>query len=225
VSKVPEAKNQERQITDEEIVRALEQNTQWPGSPQKMWTAIEGKLQPVPWYKQRRSWMPALAAAMILILILVTQGQPPQPLQPPVPDTGQAEVMQFRTMSTLEKAAGPVIIRIGLKDTAAAGSQLNLELNLTAAEEITFTAETPIIRVMRTDSSGLFTIVTELSVDSWNGRELADTKPLSGTISLTAPHEPGTYLVEVNISGTIDGQPVFFGETRSFTVLDNPKEE
>lgn len=235
MSLVPDGKKKDLQIADQEITNALEQHTMWQGSPQRMWSAVEARLKPAPWYKQRMSWMPALAAAMILVLILFTQGDPAQP--PVDPGVGQTEIMrfedtaaQFRTMAAFDQPlaaekANPVTVAVEFPDAVEAGSELNLEVTLTAAEGTAFTMETPIIRLMHTDKNGLFTVAAELSIDSWNQKDLAYGSPLSGAVSLTAPGEPGSYLVEVSVFGSIDGHPVFFGETKSLTVIENPKEE
>ncbi|MGB4140182.1 MAG: hypothetical protein WBK98_02570, partial [Limnochordia bacterium] len=103
--------NKELAISEEEIAMALEQNTKWQGSPGRMWAQIETKLQPIPWYRQGRSWMPALVAVMLLVIILTNQNSVPQLPQPLDPDTFQAEMMQpedtvqLRTMSAFDQTA------------------------------------------------------------------------------------------------------------------------
>ena len=239
VSKVLDDMNRKLHISDEEIAAALEQNTRWQGVPGQMWSQIEARVQPVPWYKLRRSWMPAFAAVMVLVIILVTQNNlPPQQLQPTDLGTDKTEMMQsestiqhFRTMSAFDQPLfdqytySQVAVEVGFEDVVAAGADLKLDLDLTAAQGVAFTMETPIIRLVHTDKDGLVTIVTELSIDSWNQQTLIHGKPLSGTIELTAPDQPGSYLVEVSISGSIDGQPVFFGETKNLSVIEKLKEE
>lgn len=235
MSKVLDDQNKELAISEEEIAMALEQNTKWQGSPGRMWAQIETKLQPIPWYRQGRSWMPVLVAVMLLVIILTNQNSVPQLPQPLDPDTFQAEMMQpedtvqLRTMSAFDQTAfglqSQVAIEIGLADVAAAGTELELDLSLSALQGIAFTMETPVIRLMRTDGNGLVNIAAELSINGWSLQTLYPDKPLSGTVLLTAPDEPGMYRIEVSISGSIDGQPAFFGESKNLQVTENSKEE
>lgn len=212
-------------ISEHEITQALDQNTKWHGTKEQMWSQIESKLESKSCSRQHRSWLTAAVAAAILFLVLFNQHNlPPQELMSELDVQPESAVQLFSTMSAFDaQTISKVAVAIDLPDTAAAGSQLNLNLSLTALEELTFTLEKPVVRLLRTDNNGLVTIISETTIDSWQGKVLDQNTPLSITSMLTAPQDPGSYLVEVSIPGMIDGQPYFFGETKGFSVTENQR--
>jgi len=227
---VLENNNTSELIPEQELKAALEENTKWRGSKEQMWAEIEAKLDPIPWYKQRRSWMAAAAAAMLFIMVLFNQGTvPPQELptdlemRSSLKSAEQPESMQmFTIMSAFEPQPNSrVNIEIDMADTAAAGSEITLNLRLTITAETEFAVEKPSATVMRTDDHGLVTIISEIPIEDWNNKSADSQNPLFGTLMLTAPAEPGSYLVEISVPGKIDGQLFFFSETKSFSVVKN----
>ncbi len=78
---------------DEEIKRALEQNSTWDGSADQLWENIAAKLQPgKSWWQRGPFWLGTAAATLLLTFVLRTSL-----LAPAVPEPEFAPRMQTFT--------------------------------------------------------------------------------------------------------------------------------
>ena len=56
---------------DEKVAESLRENSQWLGSPDKMWAEIQDELnEKIPWWRKQQLWLGTAVAATILLVFL-----------------------------------------------------------------------------------------------------------------------------------------------------------
>lgn len=220
MNKVLEHDKDSELMDEHEIIAALEQNTQWHGSKEKMWSHIAAKVRPAPRFRPYK-WI-AVAAVMVFFVILFNQSSPlpPESSNEAFLEESSAPVRMFSAMVTEEAAEDEVTVRLDLQSSINLSSTLEIKLELIINGPQELTLDIPVIRVLHANNQGLVTIVQEVPLTHWRGAIVSAGKTQSGTLTLDAPQQPGQYQVEVSVPGTIESRPVFFSQTASFTVND-----
>lgn len=200
---------------ENKIKDALIENTQWSGSPEKMWETIVTELKPsTPWWKQKKSWLPPVAAAIIILAFLFNSYAPNQPELYLVPDPAPQNSMIFRTLLIEEQLAEVVLlppVSVSPQDSIT----LNVEL-LPMVEELIISAKPPTIQLL--NIGGEFGIISETKVESWANQPLIPEQSLIAQVPMKAPAEPGEYLLEMEIEALHNGEIVYINQQQILQV-------
>ncbi len=178
---------------DEQIIEALEQNSTWNGSADRVWENIAAKLQPrKSWWQKRPLWL-GTAAALLLALALRMNLPPPA-----VPEPKFAPRMQTFTALMPDEA---------LHVQGGERIEIALDLRLLLAESET--TQPPRLAIWRVNTAE-------------GGEELQAEHPLAAAdlvgdsvLTLNAPADPGTYrLIVQGVLQKEDGLYAISGEQR-----------
>lgn len=185
---------------EEQIKKALEQNSRWSGSADLMWQRVSAKLgrKHPPWRKLRLLWGGAAALLILLLILPVGPGQPPPVLDPPP----QSKLRSF----SLLPPGKPLLV--------APWETVELPLQILFCPDPPTGAE-PTLLVERLSEEGDPLPVQELVLDLEALRGLGETTPF--LLPIQAPPEPGRYRLKV--VGTLFQGTDFYniwGETEIF---------
>lgn len=168
---------------DEQIKRTLQENSEWSGSPQELWSKIRAELQPKKrWWQRPPLWLGSAAAAVVLFILLQAVWNPLPPATPQ-----DQEPSQMQTFTALFAAPEP--------EQAAPGAELEIPVHVHLAP----VEQEPLsLIVVRQEAEG-DTVIQELPL---NGAQLLAEEVLP----VQAPLEPGTYRLAVQGTFRAEGQ-------------------
>lgn len=183
-------------ILDKEIKDCLTKNTQWSGSSEEMWQKIVSELKPrVPWWKQAKTWLAPVAAAIIILAFLFNNSATDQPEYTLIPEETPQSLMMTRTMLAEWQLA---TVSITPPEIVYSGTKINLGIELLPlAEGITISAKPPIIRLL--NNGGEYSVISESQIQLWTNQALVPNQALVTQVTLTVPTNPGEYLIEIEI--------------------------
>lgn len=200
--------NNEKLVSEQEIIATFKKYPQWQGSADKMWAKIRPKVQPLPWYKKGRSWW-SFAAAAVLILLLIFNQNPIPPQEPQKTDT-EPEVELFTTRmsaDTMLTGYEPVTITIDSPPVAEPGSTIEIIITLTAHDQRIDLTDNAVLRMLSTDNAEPM-VVAEIMLESLDDKAVAAGHSLVIPALLQTPATAGVYRLDVQTQGVIDNEPV-----------------
>lgn len=170
---------------DEKVAESLRENSQWLGSPDKMWAEIQDELnEKIPWWRKQQLWLGTAVAATILLVFLFQGVLTPLPPVPTEPEMAP----QMRSLAVQFVAEEPLVVN--------PGDEISIVLELSLEEVDGVPLPTTLIVTELGEGSGVtFQEVT------LNGEAIS-----SRSFTVLAPQKAGPYLIAVQ--GTImqDGQ-------------------
>lgn len=201
-------------MTEQEIRESLVNNTNWPGSPEKMWRNITQELRPkTAWWKKTQIWLAPVAAAIIFLVILFNNSLPDHSGQHVLPEAAPENMIMLRTLSVVEQFAEVIITP---KQNTLSEAYLDLEIELTALKELKISDQPLNLRLIKVDDQ--LSIAEEFKFNPWNNQVFKPEQTLKTTIQLQTPAEPGEYLIEVEIPAFHMEEEVWINQQQTLEV-------
>lgn len=201
-------------MTDEQIKKALLDYTNWPGSPEKLWQNIITELEPkIPWWKKYQIWLTPMAAAIVLLILVFNSPVPNQPEEQIEPDVAPENMIMMRTFFIAEQIAE---IQIAPLNNIQRGAPIDLAINLTALQDLNLTRLALTARLIKLDND--YQVITEQEFNPWSEQTLANGQVLTTKIGLAPVQESGDYLIEIEIQGLHNQEPIVINQQQMIEI-------
>ena len=186
---------------EEKIYHALNQNSQWTGSPDTMWEEISAELpKKTPWWKQNQLWIGTMAAAVLLLVLFSQIGEPPPPVE-----TEQEPVLMRSFMVEPERIM-----------EAASDEVINMTVELTPV--LKDGTSSPFVHLYKIGPDGNGETVSKTALENWESLEWTGRETAEITVPVQAPAEPGLYYISIEGVVQRNGESLVLTGERSFVV-------